>query len=340
MITMVAVVIDFSEKVEKFLNEDVTWKEVAFDYYLNFIPWINGLLWPLFALIAVIFFTSRLANNSEIISLLSAGVSFRRILVPYLISASILASLLWYGNNYIIPKSTKVKNTFENTYIFKGNQKTLNENVHFYINPNEKAFVRYFRLRDSTMIDFRIETFENGTLKKILKTKRLKYKTDIDKWEMSDYVIRTFDGLDETLVEAVGVNIDTSFAFTPDDFIRYSNQMEMMTTQELKEFIDYERDKGIGNSKKFLVEYYRRTADPFTIIILTVIGVSLASRKVRGGLGLNLALGLVIGSLYVLISKFSVTFAYGQALTPLLGIWLPNIIFSMVAIILALRAQK
>ena len=128
---MVAVVIDFSEKVEKFLNESVSWKEIIFDYYLNFIPWINGLLWPLFALIAVIFFTSRLAKDSEIISILASGVSYYRLLVPYITAAVILASLLWYGNNYIIPRSTKVKNNFENTYIWRNNKKTLNENVHF-----------------------------------------------------------------------------------------------------------------------------------------------------------------------------------------------------------------
>ncbi len=333
-------VIDFSEKVEKFLNEEISWKEIVFDYYVNFIPWINGLLWPLFVLIAVIFFTSRLAKNSEIISVLAAGVSYRRLLVPYLVSAFILSTILWIGNNYIIPNSTEVKNTFENTYIWRGNQKTLNENVHFFINPNEKAFVRYFRLRDSTMIDFRAETFEEGKLVKILKAKRLTYKTASDTWELRDFTVRKFDGLNEQYEEVNGQSVDTTFAFTPEDFIRYSNDMEMMTTKELKEFIDYERDKGIGNSKKYLVEYYRRTADPFTIIILTIIGVSLASRKVRGGLGINLALGLILGSLFVLISKFSITFAYGQTLTPLIGIWIPNIIFTGVAIFLFFKAQK
>ena len=337
---MVAVVIDFSEKVEKFLNESVSWKEIIFDYYLNFIPWINGLLWPLFALIAVIFFTSRMAKDSEIISILASGISYYRILVPYTISALVLASILWYGNNYIIPKSTNVKNTFENTYIWKNNKKTLNENVHFFLSPDEKAFVRYFRLRDSTMIDFRIEKFEEGKLVKVLKAKRLKYLSESGKWQMKDYVVRTFNGLDESLVSKKGVELDTTFAFTPEEFISYSNEMEMMTSPEIKSYINNEKKKGIGNTKKYLVEYYRRSADPFTIIILTLIGVSLASRKVRGGLGLNLAIGLLLGSLFVLISKFSITFAHSQTLTPLLGIWIPNIIFSIIAIYLLIRAQK
>ncbi len=337
---MVAVVIDFSEKVEKFLNESVSWKEILFDYYLNFIPWINGLLWPLFALIAVIFFTSRLAKDSEIISILASGVSYYRLLLPYMISASILASCLWYGNNYIIPRSTEIKNTFENTYIWRGNRKTRNENVHFFLSPNEKVFVRYFRLRDSTMIDFRVEKFEEGKLVRLLKAKRLQYQSKTDKWRLKDYTIRTFDGLNESIVDKKGEELDTTFALTVEEFVSYSNEMEMMTSPEIRDKIRREREKGLGNSKKFLVEYYRRSADPFTIIILTLIGVSLASRKVRGGLGVNLAIGLMLGSLFVLVSKFSITFAHGQTLSPLLGIWLPNIIFSFVAIYTLIRAQK
>ena len=267
-------------------------------------------------------------------------MSYSRLLYPFILAASFLALLLWYGNNYVIPKSTETKAIFENTYIWKNNKKTLNENVHFFIGPEEKVFVRYFRLRDSTMIDFRVEKFENGKLVRLLKAKRLKYINATKKWQMRDYVLRNFDGLKEDIVVKKGVDLDTTFNFTPDDLIRYSNQMEMMSSRELLEYVEAEADKGISSSKKFLVEYHRRNADPFTIIILTLIGVSLASRKVRGGLGINLAIGLMLGSLFVIISKFSVTFAYGQTLSPFMGIWIPNIIFSIVAIFLLLKAQK
>lgn len=337
---MVAVVIDFSEKVEKFLNQPVTFREIVFDYYLNFIPWINGLLWPLFALIAVIFFTSRLAKDSEIIAILASGVSYYRIMVPYLIASSILALLLWVGNNYVIPESAEIKATFENTYIWQGNKKTLNENVHMRTGPDEKIFVRYFRSRDSTMIDFRLETFEDGQFTRFLKAKRLKFNSSNGKWTMKDYMIRTFDGLNESLVIESGQELDTLLNFTPEEFIRFSNQMEMMTSPEIRRYVKDQTSKGITNPKKFMVEYHRRNADPVTIIILTIIGMSLASRKVRGGLGLNLALGLLLGSLFVLISKFSTTFAYSQALTPLLGIWIPNFVFTIIAIVLLERAQK
>ncbi len=337
---MVAVVIDFSEKVEKFLNQSISFNEIVFDYYVNFIPWINGLLWPLFALIAVIFFTSRMAKDSEIISILASGVSYYRLLVPYLVAASFLASLLWVGNNYIIPRSTKIKANFENEYIWRGNKKTLNENVHMRIGPDEKIFVRYFRLRDSTMIDFRLETFEDGELRRLLKAKRLKYDNSSGRWTMKDYMVRTFDGMKETLDSESGEELDTLLNFTPEEFIRFANQMEMMTSPEIMRYVEDQNSKGLQNPKKFMVEYHRRNADPFTIIILTVIGVSLASRKVRGGLGLNLALGLLLGSIFVLISKFSTSFAFSQTLTPMLGIWIPNMVFAVVAIVLLTRAQK
>lgn len=261
-------------------------------------------------------------------------------MVPFIVAATILSFILWFGNHYILPRSTKKKSTFENTYIFRGNKKTLNDNVHFMVGADEKAFVRYFRLKDSTMIDFRLEKFKDQKLQSVLKAKRLKYVTQTGKWSMKDYTIRTFDGLTETFDIMKGEQKDTSFAFTPDYFIRYSNEMEMMTSPDIRRHINDQKSKGLDTAIKHQVEYYRRTADPFTIIILTIIGVSLASRKVRGGLGLNLALGLGLGSLYVLISKFSITFAHGHSLPPLIGIWLPNVVFTILAIYLFFRAQK
>jgi lipopolysaccharide export system permease protein len=340
LITMTAIVIDFSEKVGKFINESLGFKQIVLEYYLNFIPWINGLLWPLFSLIAVVFFTSRLAKNSEILSILGAGVSYWRMLVPYLVSASIIAGILWFNNNYVTPKSTRIKNNFENTYIFKGNKKVSNENVHFFLSPNEKAFVRYFRLRDTSLMDFRIESFEDGRLTKVLKAKRVKLKNHPDEWTMYDYSIRHIDGLRERLISGKGEQIDTTLGFSPDEFIRYSNEMESMTSAELRAYIAFEESKGLGKTKKYLIELYRRTADPFTIIILTLIGAAIASRKTRGGIGLHLALGVCIGAAFVITSKFSVTFATSHTLNPLIGIWLPNILFLAIALVLISRAQK
>lgn len=340
MITMVAIAIDFFEKVDKFLKDTVTTKEIVFEYYFNFIPWINGLLWPLFALLAVIFFTSRLASNSEIISMLSAGISYRRIMRPYLISAVLLASLLWVGKNYLIPKSNKVKGEFESEHIRTSNKKTLDDNTHFLLNPNEKVYIRYFRKTDSTANTFRYEKFNEGKLVYMLKARKLKYKEAPYLWTLQDYEYHSFNGLEEEFVIKKGEKMDTTFQFTPKDFFRYTNQMEMMNTSDLRDFIREEESRGIDTAKKFKTELYGRTADPFTIIILTLMGMAIASRKIRGGMGLHLAAGVILGSAFVIIQKFSMTFSINMGFHPMLGAWTPNIIFSIITFFLIRGAQK
>lgn len=339
MITMVAICMNFFEHLDKFLSKDLTMYEIAFEYYLNFIPWINGLLWPLFALISVIFFTSRLAKQSEIISILASGVSYNRLLRPYIIAATFLAILLWVGNNYVIPNSTKIKNEFESEHI-RRTKKSLSNNIHFFISPQEKVYFRLFSSRDSSTRSFRLETFEDGKLTKVLKASKLKFIKEPNVWQMKDYELRTIDDLAEDLVIKRNFTVDTIFPFHPDDFVRYSKQMEMLTSTDLRKFITEEQSKGIDTAKKYVIELYRRTAYPFTIIILTIIGVTVASRKVRGGMGLHLAVGVVIGSAFVILSKFSTTFATNLDLPPGLGVWIPNIVFSMVGLYLYLRAQK
>lgn len=340
MITMIAIAIDFFEKINKFLADTVTTKEIVFDYYLNFIPWINGLLWPIFILISVIFFTSRMASNSEIVAMLSAGITFRRIMRPFIISAIAIASVLWFGKNYLIPKSTKIKNEFAAEHIKQSSKKALDDNTHFYLNPNEKVYVRYFRRSDSTAQNFRFEKFNNNKLTYVLKARKLKFIAPPDRWQLIDYQYRKIDGIHEELKITNGGKMDTTFNFTPSDFIRYARQMEMMTTPELQRFIHQEQERGIDTAKKYKTELYSRTADPFTILIVTLIGFAVASRKVRGGMGLHLAAGVIIGSAYVILSRFSMTFAINMNMPTLLGAWIPNIIFSVIAYFLIKGAQK
>jgi lipopolysaccharide export system permease protein len=340
LITMVSVVIDFSEKIAKFLDQPLTAKQIIFDYYLPFIPWINGLLWPLFALIAVIFFTSRMARNSEIISILNAGVSFRRMMVPYFIAGLLISLALWGLNNFVIPKSSKLKIEFESEYLRKSQRSTLSYDVHFFLEPNAKVYIRYYRERDSSAQTFRLEKYQDGNLSYLLKANRLKLKEPPNVWTLKDYEIRTIDGLNETLLVASGKSMDTTFNFTPKDFIRYSKQMEMMTSRDLVDFIEIEKSRGLGQAKKFQIELHRRTADPVTVLILTLIGVAVASRKVRGGMGFHLAIGIILGAGFVVLSKFAVTFANNLSLSPGLGVWTPNIFFSFVALFLAAKAQK
>lgn len=340
LITMVSVVIDFSEKISKFLDADLSTFEVLKGYYLPFVPWINGLMWPLFSLIAVIFFTSRLAKNTEIIAMLSSGVSFNRLMVPYVVAASVLAVMLWFGKNYVIPHSNKLKNDFEYEHLTKKHSKTLNNDVHFFLNPDEKIHIRYYRKRDTTVQNFRIETFEDGKLVKTMKAEKLIFKKAPNTWTMQDYEIRTFKGLNETLITKKGAKSDTTLNLTPADFVRNLKVMENMTTGDLREYIAREQSRGIGASKNFLIQLHQRNSEPFSIIILTIIGLAVASRKVRGGMGLHLAIGVTIGATFVIIGQFSATFSNNLSMPPALGAWLPNILFAIVALVMVRYSQK
>ncbi len=337
---MVALVIDFSDRADKFINLDIPLSEILYDYYLMFIPWINGLLWPLFSLIAVIFFTSRLAKNTEVVAMLSAGISYKRFLVPYMIAAGVIATLLWIGSNYIIPKSNKIKTTFENTYLAKHKERTLGSDIHFYVGPSEKIYLRYYRRADTTGQSFRFERFNEGKLEYALKASKIALIEVPNKWELTDYEKRTFNGQKESLLLAKGEKMDTVLNLTPQDFIINDKDMLAMTTPELREAVSRRRERGLGNLTKYLLEINKRTADPIAVFILTLIGVSVASRKSRGGVGMNLAVGIVMGALFVVMSKFSETFSYNLNLPPILGIWFPNLIFSFVALYLLKKAQK
>jgi lipopolysaccharide export system permease protein len=340
MITIVAIAIDYFEKVDRFLGAETTAFHILKDYHLNFIPWINGLLWPLFSLIAVIFFTSRLARDTEFIAMLSAGVSYRRILKPYIITSCILALFLWIGNNYVIPNASRIKNEFDAEYLKKGGKKTLDTDQHFFISPTQKAYFRIFSERDSAAYNFRLETIKDGKIVDVIKADQLKFVKDSSKWKMLSYETRSFDSLSETFVRYESQEKFMDLPFLPEDFVRYNKQMEMLTSPELITFIDKEEKKGIEPPKKYKIELYRRTADPFTIIILTIIGACVASRKVRGGLGYHLAVGVILGAIYVVLSKFTMTFALNLSFHPLLGVWVPNFVFSLIALYLYNKAQK
>jgi lipopolysaccharide export system permease protein len=340
LITLIAVVIDFSEKINRFIDADLGLDQILGVYYLNFIPWINGMMWPLFSLIAVIFFTSRMAKNSELIAFLSSGVSFNRILVPYLLAAGLIASVLWLGKNYFIPYSCKIKNDFEAEYLRKNSKKTLNNDIHFFLSPSEKLYIRYYRKSDSTAQSFRLESFEGNRVVELLKAEKLEFKENPNTWTLKDYSIRRFDGLDESLEIASGEELDTILDLTPEDFIRNTKLMENMTTRDLLEYVERERERGLGDAKAFLIEKHMRDAQPFTILILTIIGFAISSRKVRGGMGLHLAIGIILGAAFVIVSKFAATFSNNLSLSPGLGAWLPNIIFLFIALFITKISQK
>ena len=338
--TLISVVIDFSDKVEDFIEEDVTIGQIFLDYYLNWMLWINGLLFPLYALIAVIFFTSRMASNSEIISILNAGVSFGRLMRPYLIAGGIITLLHLMGNHYFIPIGNKIHYEFQHAYIWKYNDKGKTTDIHLFLDEETVAYIRYYRKKDSTARDIMVEKFLDNDLVYLLKAKTAEWIGPPNKWRIKDYEVRTFNGLKETIQLGKKQSIDTTLNITPADFVEYVNQKEMMNTFELMEYINNQKERGIGNTKIYTVELHRRSAEPITTIILTIIGMAVAARKVRGGIGLHLSLGVALGASYFFLSKFSTTFATNESLPPIVGVWIPNIIFGFIAIWLVSRAQK
>ncbi len=340
LFSLIAVIIDFSQNVEEFIDEKLSAGQVAREYYLNFVIFINGLLWPLFALISVIYFTSRLASNSEIISILNAGVSFRRIMRPYLIASGLIAVTHLFLNHFIIPVSNETRLDFFHAYIVKESDKGNTRDVHMFIAPGTKIYVRDYFKQDSFARYFRIEYFDDSRMTGFIEAEEARWKGAPNKWQLSNYEIHIFDGLRDSIVVGGREKLDTTFNFSPQDFVRYDDTKEMIPSHRLSAFIDEELRRGVGNTKVYEIELYRRTADPFTILIVTFIGMSLASRKVRGGMGLHLALGVVLGAIFIFLAKFSITFAINEALTPLLGVWIPNIVFSLIALLLVAKAQK
>ena len=340
IITLISVIIDYSEKVEKFMESDITLHEIVVEYYPTFVINLYALLWPLCTLIAVIFYTSKLASNSEILSILNAGVSFRRILLPYMISAAVIMVVYLVGTHFIIPMGNKVNTRIQSKYINTNLDKGKTSNVHLFVKPNTKLYIESYYKSDTSMRNIRLEQFKEGQLVSILRSSRAKWKATPHTWTLDDYQIRTFRGDKEELVTAQGKSLDTSIYVLPQDFVDYQEQQNMLTTPELQAYIDKQLTRGAGNVKKYIVEKHRRTADPFTIFILTIIGVSISARKVRGGLGLHLAVGVALGAIFVFLSRFAQVFALSDAVNPAFGMWVPNIIFASIALFLMTRAQE
>lgn len=339
--TLISVAIDFSDKVQTFIEKPCTLKNVVVDYYFGFMGYISGLLMPMYTLIAVVFFTSRLAFNSEILSILNAGVSFSRLLKPYLIAGSIVALMHGTLNHFVIPHFNKSRLWFEHTFVWTDQDKGKTANVHMLIASDTKAYVRGYNKSSKTANGLRIEKFTGNKITSILEAENAAWKSDSisSRWQLTNYSIRTFDGLHEHYMRS-NTPLDTMINLTPQDFVFYDNQNQELTTPELNDAIERDRGRGLPSTKSYEIEKQRRTADAFTNIIVTIIGLAVAGRKVRGGMGLHLAIGIGIGALFILLSKFAVSFASSGSLPVVVGMWIPNIIFSVVALVLVRGAQK
>ncbi len=336
--SMISCAIDFSDKVQSIIEKPCTWKDVL-AYYMGFVTHMASLLLPLYTLIGVVFFTSRLASNAEILSIFNAGIGFRRLLYPYLIAATAVMFLHLTINHIGAPILNQWKLWFEHTFVWTDQDKGKIANIHLLTAPDTKVFVRAFNKNTQTASGLRLEQFKGNRVISILEAEQAKWKGEPNRWELPKWSVRTFDGLRENYTIHT-TSLDTAINISPADFVYYANQREQMTTPELREAIARDRGRGLPYTRSYEVEMHRRTADAFTIIILTIIGLAVAGRKVRGGMGLHLAVGIGIGAAYIVFSKFTVSFATGGVLPVWVGMWLPNFAFGIMAWWLVSRAQK
>lgn len=338
LIISIAVVFDINEKMDKFIGNDVPLKSIIFDYYMNFIPYFSNLFSPLFVFIAVIFFTSKLAENSEIIAMFSTGMSFKRLMRPYMISAAIISIVTFGLGSYIIPKGNVTRLTFEDKYIKKKKVDYV-RNVQLEVDSGVIAYIERYEDYNKTGYRFSLDKFEGKKLVSHLTARSITYDTlSTYKWTIKDYMVRELDGLKEKIYK--GDKMDTTLVMEPSDFLISRNQQEMMTSPALKEYITKQKQRGFANIKDFEIEYYKRIAMSFASFILTTIGLSLSSRKTKGGMGLHLGLGLALSFSYILFQTVSSTFAINGNMPPIIAVWLPNILYAFIAIYLYKKAPK
>ena len=329
-------VFDINEKIDKFLKPEVPLKAIVFDYYMNFIPYFVNLFSPLFTFIAVIFFTSKLADNSEIIAMLASGMSFRRLMKPYAISAAIIAFITFILNAFIIPPANSTRIDFQNQYI-KNKKVEYAKNVQIEVEPGVIAYINRYQANSKMGYSFSLENFDQKKLISRLTAESIKYDSAYH-WTIINYMIRDFDGMREHITE--GTRKDTTLTIVPSDFLISVNDCETMTTPELKTYIDRQKKRGIGNIQTFQIEYHKRFATIMAAFILTSIGASLSSRKIKGGMGLNIGIGLALSFSYILFMTITSTFAVNGYVSPMIAAWIPNILYTFIAIYLYQKAPR
>ncbi len=331
LIISISIVFDVNENLAKFTQYHAPVKAIVVDYYMNFVPYFANLFSPLFVFIAVIFFTSKLAGNSEIISMLAAGVSFKRLMRPYMISAMLISLLTFYLGAYIIPKGTIVRQNFETMYKNK-RKNTSAENVQLQVGKGVIAYIQHYDNQLKKGYGFCLDKFENKKLVSHLTATEIQYDTISDSkyhWHMSNWRLRQLKGMREHITS--GMQRDTTVMMEPTDLVFSKGQQETFTSPQLREYINKQIDRGSGNVVQYEVEYHKRIATSFASFILTTIGVSLSSRKRKGGMGMYLGIGLALSFGYIMLQTVSATFAIQANTPPMLAAWIPNIIFAIVA---------
>jgi lipopolysaccharide export system permease protein len=338
LILTIATIFDFSEKVDNFLDHDAVLKDILLVYYLNFMPYFAVLFSSLFTFVSVIYFTSRMAYRTEFIAIISSGMSFNRLLRPYFFSAAVIAILSFVLNDYVIPDANRKRLDFEETYYHSTPLRVTERNLHRQIEPGVFIYMESYSTLSDMGHRFSMEKFEDGKLVSKLISDYVKWDSSLNKWVIRNYYIRDIDGFTDSITR--GIAIDTTLAVHPADFKRRLNFMETMSTRELKDYIRQLEMLGESSIKAYKIERHKRFAFPFSTFILTLIGVSVSSRKAKGGIGMQLGIGLLVAFSYLLFLQFSSQFAIKGNLNPGIAVWLPNTIFTIIAIFLYRMAPK
>lgn len=331
LIISISIVFDYNEHMSKFATNHAPWKAIIFDYYANFIPYFSNLFSPLFVFIAVIFFTSKLAGNSEIIAMLASGTSFKRLMRPYMISAALIAVVNFYLGAYVIPHGNVIRQNFE--VLYKNNKKvTTAQNVQLQVQPGVIAYIQTYDDHTKRGYGFSLDKFEQKKLVSHMTANVIQYDTIADEryhWKAINYKIRTLKGLREHI--ETGVELDTVVMMEPMDLVFSRGQQETFTSPELLRYISKQKDRGSSNVVQYEVEYHKRIATSFASFILTIIGASLSSRKRKGGMGMYLGIGLALSFTYILLQTVSATFAINAGMSPILAAWIPNLLYVFIA---------
>lgn len=336
LILSIAVVFDLTEKLDNFFDNSAPLKAIIFDYYMGFIPFYMNMFSPLFTFIAVIFFTSKMATNTEIIAILASGVSFRRLMMPYLISAAVISGLAFVLGGYVIPPANEKLLDFEDKYVkkFKSNNA---RNVQMEVEKGVILYIERYEISENRGYRFSLEKFDGKSLVSRLTAETVTWDSAYN-WKITNYMQRDFNGMREKLTR--GIDLDTVINVQPKEFFISSKESAQMNNTQLREYLKRQKNRGVGNIQAFEDEYYKRYSMPLAAFIMTLIGVSLSSRKVRGGMGLHLGIGLALSSLYILFSTLSTTFSVSGAMSPFAAVWLPNFVFLLVGIYLYRTAPK
>ena len=337
LLIVIVIVFDISEKIDDFLEKEAPLKAILFTYYLNFIPYFVNLFVYLFTFIAVIFFTSKMAGGSEVVAILSSGISFWRFLYPYFLSAVFLGAGSFYLANFLIPRTNRSMMAFEKLYI-RNPYQNREKDIHMQIKPGTFVYLESYNNQINTGYRFSLEQFEGNRLVFKMNADQIVWDSAADTWKVKNYFIRKVAGSHEILTN--GKEKDTVISMNPADFTFIPDDVKTMNFSELRAFINKEKLKGSQNISDYEVEKHKRIAFPFATLVLTLIGVSISSRKIRGGIGMHLGLGIGITFTYILFQQVSTVFATRGSLSPWLAVWIPNFIFGLLGIYLVKIAPK